>query len=171
MSAADRMVVRTSAGVRSLPRREALAMISTRRAKLIPPRSPQSGAVRVVTADAPQLAPVSSLVDEMPTGPRGGVKFEPNPDPDPTSLPIVAPAVEQPKGNAGRDAWVEYARVHGVEVTEDMGRNEVRDTVLAKLENDRMSRPAFEGGRPATPEDEPVTESAVTDADPGERTA
>lgn len=77
----------------------------------------------------------------------------------------------RPKGNAGRAAWAEYAGMVGVEVVGTMGRNEIRDAVVAKLESDRMSRPAFEGGRPATPEDEPVTESAVTHADPGERTA
>lgn len=181
MSAADRMVVRTSAGVRSLPRREALALISTRRAKLIPP-STRSGAVRVVTAESPALktvqvdvTPVHVVIEEVaPDGSRETVvdadssKILPS---DPTALPIVAPAVEQPKGNAGREAWAEYAGVHGVPVTEDMGRNDIRDTVLAKLESDRMSRPAFEGGRPATPEDEPVTESAVTHADPGEPSA
>lgn len=194
MSAADRMVVRTSAGVRSLPRREALALISTRRAKIIPPPSPRSGAVRVVTAESPAL---KTGEIELPGGPedrrtladlgltqadllpefqaeRGKITFAPDvsvPADDVTALPIVAPAVEQPKGNAGREAWAEYAGVHGVPVSEDMGRNDIRDTVLAKLESDRMSRPAFEGGRPATPEDEPVTESAVTHADPGERTA
>ena len=193
MSAADRMVVRTSAGVRSLPRREALALISTRRAKLIPPSS-RSGAVRVVTAESPALKPGEielpatkydgptladagmTQADLLPEfqAERGKVTFAPGVSAsadDVTALPIEAPAVEQPKGNAGREAWAEYARVHGVPVTEDMGRNDIRDTVLAKLESDRMSRPAFEGGRPATPEDEPVTESAVTHADPGERTA
>lgn len=95
---------------------------------------------------------------------------------DPTALPIEAPAVERPKGNAGRDAWADYARAHGVDVTDEMGRNDIRDAVVAKLETDRMSRPAFpdhsvDGGRPATPEDEPVTEDMVTSADPGERTA
>lgn len=181
MSAADRMVVRTSAGVRSIPRRQALALISTRRAKLIPPSS-RSGAVRVVTAESPAITRTMADVgitqaDLLPDvqAERGPVVYGKTPTnvmvDDPTALPIEAPAVEQPKGNAGRDAWAEYARVHGVAVSEDMGRNDIRDTVLAKLESDRMSRPAFEGGRPATPEDEPVTESAVTHADPGERTA
>lgn len=183
MSAADRMVVRTSAGVRSLPRREALALISTRRAKIIPPPSPRSGAVRVVTAESPAITRTMDDIgitqaDLLPDvqAERGPVVYGQVPtdvivDEDVTALPIVAPAVEQPKGNAGREAWAEYAGVHGVPVSEDMGRNDIRDTVLAKLESDRMSRPAFEGGRPATPEDEPVTESAVTHADPGERTA
>lgn len=96
-------------------------------------------------------------------------------DDDPTGLPIVAPAIERPKGNAGREAWAQYAAIHGVDVDDEMGRNEIRDAVVAKLETDRMSRPAFtddsvQGGRPATPEDEPVTEDMVTSADPGERT-
>lgn len=95
---------------------------------------------------------------------------------DVTALPIDAPPIERPKGNAGREVWADFAAAHGVEVTDEMGRNDIRDAVVAKLETDRMSRPAFpdhsvNGGRPATPEDEPVTEDMVTSADPGERTA
>lgn len=94
---------------------------------------------------------------------------------DPTALPVDAPVIERPKGNAGRGAWADYALAHGVEVTDEMRRNDIRDAVVAKLDSDRMSRPAFtdhsvDGGRPATPEDVPVTEDMVTSADPGERT-
>lgn len=164
-------------------------------ARPIAAQSAAHGAVTVVTAESPELksvqvdvTPVHVVIEEVaPDGSRetvvdsdsskilGGAKPDAVVvDEDPTALPIDAPAVEQPKGNAGRSAWSEYAGVVGVEVTDEMGRNEIRDAVVAKLESDRMSQPAFaefEGGRLATPEDEPVTESAVTHADPGERTA
>lgn len=193
MSAADRMAVRMPDGeIRSVARRVGLAMIaqsratheragqpvSARKARKSTPRpiaaqSAAHGAVTVVTAESPGMI-------RAERGPVVFPKIEataPAPaavDDDPTALPIEAPAVEQPKGNAGRAAWAEYAGVVGVPVTDEMGRNEIRDAVVAKLESDRMSQPAFsefEGGRLATPEDEPVTESAVTHADPGERTA
>jgi hypothetical protein len=194
MSAADRMAVRVNGEVRSYPRRVALALIANNRAQHAP--RPAASAVQVVTAESPALKPGEielpatkydgptladvgmTQADLLPDvqAKRGPVKFPGNLHDDDaygdaTALPIEAPAVEQPKGNAGRDAWVHYAQAHGVRVTDEMGRNEVRDTVLAKLESDRMSRPAFEGGRPDTPEDEPVTESAVTHADPGEPSA
>ncbi len=193
MSAADRMAVRMSGGeIRSVPRRVGLAMIASSRAKHAP--QPATGAVQVVTAEspalAPQAAPLKRIEIEVTTDPdtakllaldsgcaSEGTEGVPCTCPDDvTVLPIAAPAVERPKGNAGRDAWVHYAQAHGVKVTDEMGRNEVRDAVVAKLETDRMSRPAFtdhsvDGGRPATPEDEPVTESLVTHADPGTGTA
>jgi hypothetical protein len=190
--------------IRSVARRVGLAMIAQSRAthqrpgdaaKAATVRKPTGrpnvaqsgahGAVTVVTADAPQLervdvdvTPVRVVIESVAedgsrdvvvdadTGPLVGAGV--------TNLPIEAPAIEQPKGNAGRAAWAEYAGIVGVPVTDEMGRNEIRDAVVAKLESDRMSQPAFaefEGGRLATPEDEPVTESAVTHADPGERTA
>jgi hypothetical protein len=153
-----------------------------------------ASAVTVVTAEAPELtAPVHPLsqtpgqiAETMRTGELpGGPAHSPDlgasegtedvpctcPDDDPTALPVEAPAVERPRGNAARKVWAEFARVHGVEVTGYMTRDQIRDAVDAQFESDRMSRPAHEGGRPATPEDEPVTEDMVTSADPGERTA
>jgi len=202
MSAADRMAVRMPDGeIRSVARRVGLAMIAQSRATHERPGQPgkttkarkstgrpnvaQSAtraAVTVVTAEAPAPDPEFHLLSQTPrqiaetmrTGEMpGGPAYSPVDD-DATALPIEAPAVEQPKGNAGRAAWAQYAGVVGVPVDDEMGRNEIRDAVVAKLESDRMSQPAFsefEGGRLATPEDEPVTESAVTHADPGERTA
>lgn len=116
------------------------------------------------------------IAETMRTGELpGGPAHSPVEDDDPTALPIDAPAIERPRGNAGREVWADFAAAHGVAVTDEMGRNDIRDTVVAKLETDRMSRPAFpdhsvDGGRPATPEDEPVTEDMVTSDDPGERT-
>lgn len=128
---------------------------------------PDGGTLDLGTA---QTSGVVDLADQDPAG--SPVEFE---EDDPTALPVDAPAIERPRGNAGREVWAEFAAVHGVEVTDEMGRNDIRDTVVAKLETDRMSRPAFpdhsvDGGRPATPEDEPVTEDMVTSDDPGERT-
>lgn len=190
--------------IRSVPRRVGLAMIAQSRATHERPGQPGSapkvrkstgrpnvaqsgarGAVTVVTADAPQLervdvdvTPVRVVIESVAedgsrdvvvdadTGPLVGAGV--------TDLPIEAPPIERPKGNAGREAWADFARAHGMTITDAMSRNYIRDTVVAMLENSRMSQPAFgefEGGRLATPEDEPVTESAVTHADPGERTA
>lgn len=113
-----------------------------------------------------QTSGVVDLADQDPAG--APVEFE---EDDPTALRIEPPAGERPKGNAGREAWADYARAYGMTITDAMSRNYIRDTVVSMLETDRMSRPAHEGGRPATPEDEPVTEDMVTSADPGERTA
>lgn len=193
MSAADRMAVRMPGGaIRSVPRRVGLAMVARSQATHAPAQSAPNpslkgrrpaSAVTVVTADAPSLTDLvdvlsqtSDVVDLADTA-HGPVVdpaefFE---EDDPTALPINAPAIERPKGNAGREVWAEFAAAHGVDVDDEMGRNDIRDAVVAKLETDRMSRPAFpdhsvDGGRPATPEDEPVTEDMVTSADPGERT-
>lgn len=198
MSAADRMAVRTPDGnIRSVPRRVGLAMIAQSRARHAPGQSaPRPGtkgqrpasAIQVVTADAPALKPGEielpatqydgpSLADVGMTqadllpdvkAERGPIEY---PNVDASALPIEAPAVKRPKGNAGRAAWAQYAGIVGVAVDDEMGRNEIRDAVVAHEESARMSQPAFgefEGGRLATPEDEPVTESAVTHADPGE---
>jgi hypothetical protein len=180
MSAADRMAVRTTDGkIRSVARRVGLGMIARNQAKAAPHQRVQrtgalgnrpASAVTVVTAEAPELtAQTSGVVDladhEPPAAP---VEFE---EDDSTALPVDAPSVERPRGNAARKFWAEFARVHGVEVTGYMTRDQIRDAVDAKFESDRMSRPAHEGGRPATPEDEPVTEDMVTSVDPGERTA
>lgn len=196
MSAADRMAVRMPGGeIRSVPRRVGLAMVARSQATHAPAQSaPRPGAkgqrpasaVTVVTAEAPELtAPVHVLsqtpgqiaetmrTGELPGGPaHSPVVDEPAPAIEATVSSVIDREVfvERPKGNAGRDAWADYARAHGVKVTDEMGRNDIRDLV-AELETDRMSRPALQGGRPATPEDEPVTEDMVTSADPGERTA
>lgn len=194
MSAADRMAVRMPDGrIRSVPRRVGLAMVARSQATHAPaqsaPRPDAKGrrpasAVTIVTAEAPELtAPVHMLsqtpgqiAETMRTGELPGGPAHSPVDEDPTALPVDAPAIERPKGNAGREVWAEFARAHGFEFSDELGRNEIRDAVVAKLDNDRMSRPAFpdhsvDGGRPATPEDEPVTEDMVTSADPGERTA
>jgi hypothetical protein len=196
MSAADRMAVRTPDGrIRSVPRRVGLGMVARNQAKAAPHQRVQpagvkgnrpASAVTIVTAEAPELVrvpvdvtPVRVVIESV--APDGTAETIVDADSGPmvgagvTDLPIEAPAIETPKGNASRDVWAKYADARGVTVTDEMGRNEIRAAV-AELALDRMSRPAFadhsvDGGRPATPEDEPVTEDMVTSADPGERTA
>lgn len=121
---------------------------------------PDAGAMHVLSQTPGQIAE-TMRTGELPGGPA----HSPVEDDDPTALPV-----EAPKGNASLDVWAKYAGARGLTVTDEMGRNDIRDLV-AELETDRMSRPALQGGRPATPEDEPVTEDMVTSADPGERTA
>jgi hypothetical protein len=77
----------------------------------------------------------------------------------------------EPRGNAGRDEWAQYARDLGVEVTDGMGRNRIRDAAQDAAQSlARLPQPALTGGRLETPEDEPVTEESVTDdEDPGTR--
>jgi hypothetical protein len=203
MSAADRMAVRMPGGkIRSVPRRVGLAMVARSQATHAPaqsaPRPDAKGRRPVVQTVVATDGPVTvtaeydgnvvrimdtlsqtpgQIAETMRTGslPGGPAHSPVEDDDDPTALPVDAPAIERPRGNASREVWAEFAAVHGVDVTDEMGRNEVRDAVVAKLETDRMSRPAFpdhsvDGGRPATPEDEPVTEDMVTRDDPGERT-
>jgi hypothetical protein len=150
----------------------AVTVVTAEAPELAPPvqsRGPAADAVVVderTPAVTPQTSGVVDLADHDPAG--APVEFE---EDDPTALRIEPPAGERPKGNAGREAWADYARAYGMTITDAMSRNYIRDTVVSMLETDRMSRPAHEGGRPATPEDEPVTEDMVTSADPGERTA
>lgn len=81
---------------------------------------------------------------------------ETTPEPEPLPTP--------PRGNASRNAWIDYAMAANISVNIDGTRNEIRDHVNSVLA--RMSQPAREGGRLARPEDEPVTpkgDHAATD--------
>lgn len=72
------------------------------------------------------------------------------PEPAPDTEPTVVP---QPRGNASKEAWIDYAMAVNIAVDINATRNDIRDYVL-----DRMSQPALaEGGRLERPEDEPVT--------------
>lgn len=42
-------------------------------------------------------------------------------------LPAPEAAPEAPRGNATRDEWAAYATSQGVAVTDDQGRDEIRD--------------------------------------------
>lgn len=199
MSAADRMAVRMPGGeIRSVPRRVGLAMVARSQATHAPAQSAPNPAAKgrrpaqtsgIVDLADPRHGPVVSpvefeedepvhvlsqtpgqIAETMRTGELpGGPAHSPVEDDDPTAQPASVAFAVAPKGNASRDAWAKYAGFRGVPVTDEMGRNEIRAAV-AELALDRMSRPALQGGRPATPEDEPVTEDMVTSDDPGERT-
>lgn len=181
MSAADdRMAVRTPSGYRSLPRRAALGMIATGRATAVTRPVRRAGAPvggRWVTTDVPRGAAMNETTGEV-TAPGESLPEAvsvPHPvdevvtelvdevdgDASANDVDDVAGVVE-PRGNASRAAWVDYAASVGVVVLDDMTRNDIRDAVKSV----RMSQPAREGGRLANPGDEPVTK-VVTSAHPG----
>lgn len=121
------------------------------------PKSKPEAPKPVVVAD--DVTPSADVVD---------VPVVDEPGEDVTALPVEAPApdVPEPKKNASRKVWAEYAKSRGVTVTSDMTRNQLRD-IVAELDTAHLSQPAFAehsvtGGRLATPEDEPVTEDTVT---------
>lgn len=125
-------------------------------ARVLPP-------VPVVEAVAPVVDPVELVTPDVERVTVDVTKLPMN-----VPIPVIVDTTP-PKQNASRKAWAEYAsNVRGVVVTSDMTRNQLRD-LIAKMDSARMSRPAFteysvDGGRPATPEDVPVTESVVTHA-------
>lgn len=196
MSAADRMPIRTPNGVRSVPRRLALGLISAGRAKPTArrPDEPASSAgvasrgVNRATSThepvTPELAQTvaahaqhidtqfredgSTAIEVTITDPEGVRAVA-----DLIDLPDQGAASErldEPRGNASRLTWEQYAVSVGVVVTDDMTRNQIRDAARKAAQSDaRLPQPAHEGGRLETPEDEPVTESAVTDGEnPGQ---
>lgn len=74
---------------------------------------------------------------------------------DDDTRPEPEPLPTPPRGNASRNAWIDYAMAANISVNIDGTRNEIRDHVNDVLA--RMSQPAREGGRLERPEDEPVT--------------
>lgn len=168
MSAADRMVVRTLDGsYRSVPRRQGLGMIAAGRAQHAPASAAPAPVYAVeppevhadeyqepVTLDTPAVTQDDDDVTEEPV----------NVTPEPYSE-----APPEPRGNASRQEWAAYADSLGVEVSDDMSRNKIRDAAQDAAQSlDRLPQPALPGGRLETPEDEPVTEESVTDdEDPG----
>lgn len=57
--------------------------------------------------------------------------FYPAPDENVSEERTAAPAeVEKPRGNASREAWAQYALTRfGVEVTDDLSRDDIKDLV------------------------------------------
>lgn len=194
MSAADRMVIRTGDGeYRSVPRRAALGMLAAGRAHA--EHAQQAPAVEVeapvvpATPDSPPTPPQrAQTIQFQPDGPK--VRADGTNEPTQTTAPIVEqiaaelgadvshvpPAAprelpQEPRGNASRAAWAEYAQSLGVEVTSSMTRDQIRDAAQDAAQSlANLPQPALPGGRLETPEDEPVTEESVTDdEDPGTR--
>jgi hypothetical protein len=196
MSAADWMVIRTRDGYRSVPRRVGLGMISRGAGE-----AATTGAVQALPPEPPEphddeYEPVSTWSDDAPdpeleerrrvlglkrdaefVAVRGPIEYhllEPvagEPDADvPTVEAVELP--DPPRGNAARQEWAAYASEYlGIEVTDAMNRNQIRDAAQEQLQSvARLPQPALPGGRLETPEDEPVTEGSVTDdEDPGTR--
>lgn len=181
MSAADRMVVRTRDGAyRSVPRRTGLGMISRGQAEAATTPAPP------VAADVDPLGPhgdeyqekrdqllpdMGAALDvpdeevtdtELPDGEPEDYDDWPD-DPEPAAqLPA------EPRGNASRAEWAEYAISLGVDVTDGMSRNKIRDAAQDAAQSlDRLPQPALTGGRLETPEDEPAAERLADDEDPG----
>lgn len=50
-----------------------------------------------------------------------GVQY-PAPEPEPTPIP-------KPRGNGSREAWAEYAASQGVEITDDLSRDDIKNMV------------------------------------------
>jgi hypothetical protein len=190
MTAADHMPVRTREGVRSMPRRAALGLIAAGRAK--PVKAPEAPAPAGVSQDiiTERIAGALGVPPEALTptsddahwahgdqGPELAKRLDAHwPgreslaewfEEQAASMPAdIEPPLSEPRGNASRVVWADYAESLGVTVTDDMTRNVIRDAAReAATSTVRLPQPAREGGRLDTPEDEPVTESAVTDGE------
>jgi hypothetical protein len=106
--------------------------------------------------------PLDSTADATFKVVRGPVEYHPE------ALAAGLPA--EPRGNASRQEWAEYAVSLGVEVTDGMSRNRIRDAAQDVAQTlDRLPQPALSGGRLETPEDEPAAERLADDEDPGTR--
>ena len=178
MSAADRMVVRTPDGAyRSVPRRAGLGMIAAGRAQAAP-MEPATIEVPTDLAELLDAASTSAPTIEVPTDLAellDGDDRDEEPDdepedyddwPDDAEQAVSLPA--EPRGNASRAEWATYAVSLGVEVTDDMTRNKIRDAAQDAAQSlARLPQPALPGGRLETPEDEPAAERLADDEDPG----
>lgn len=107
-------------------------------------------------------------ISEDDSWPMGDTGYGDTPKPEDITEPEAEPfpiqdLPELPRGNASKEAWVDFAMAANIAVDLNATRNDIRDYVL-----DRMSQPAPEGGRLARPEDEPVThegDHGTTDRD------
>jgi hypothetical protein len=198
----ERMVVRTRTGeYRSLPRRVALGLIATGRAKPPKPEIEQAARQAVMRLAAALDVPTEVITSDdvvnhwtagepLPVtaamlGPAihddtGDITAPGDPLPEvedePTRMNLTPPAMvdpplSEPRGNASRVVWAQYAESRGVAVTDDMTRNEIRGAVWeAVLSADRLPQPAPTGGRLETPEDEPAPEGVPHGyEDPGQQ--
>jgi hypothetical protein len=80
-------------------------------------------------ADGETLSQVFGPDDEVPSWAQKAIT---NPDvwdsPDDAALqlaPSAAELLERPKGNASRDSWAAYAAQEGVELEDDMTRDDI----------------------------------------------
>lgn len=63
---------------------------------------------------------------------KEGVEY-PAPSPAPSEPPSWnwphAEAIPKPRGNGSREAWAEYAEAQGVEITDDLSRDDIKNLV------------------------------------------
>jgi len=195
MTAADRMVVRTRDGYKSMPRRAALGLIAAGRAKSAPYPAVERLRERLAAAVAVPpsvLAPTDEYVNHWTEGDPTGrsqaearglaeasrnavipaavsplLDDEPGASMNRTAAVELDPPLSEPRGNASRMVWAQYAESLGLIVPDEMTRNEIRDAAReAAKTNARLPQPAREGGRLETPEDEPAPESTGADDGP-----
>jgi len=188
MSAADRMVVRTPAGYRSVPRRVGLGMISAGRAQLATREGADAPQASVQDVEAPPVPATSEpahtpqehtqttapdiealgaeIADFIKT--QGPAWTAPPEEDVPTALAVELPP--EPKPTARRGEWADYADSLGVEVTSTMTKREIQKAAQeAATSLANLPQPALPGGRLETPEDEPATETVADDQDPRTR--
>jgi hypothetical protein len=196
MSAVDRMGVRVrGGGYRSLPRRQALAMIAAGRAQADPgsrlaepsvaPQEPAEGVEPPTVPATPETPPTApqrvQTFQFQPDGPRVGVDGTSKPSRAPDLEPVhkddvdagedvpTVYAVElppEPKATARRSEWAEYADSLGVEVTSAMTKRDIQQAAEeAAMSLANLPQPARTGGRLETPEDEPAAETVADDPD------
>lgn len=200
MSAVDRMAVRVrGGGVRSLPRRQALALIAANRAEA----ETEPPADTPLTADEvdakldgfrEQLAdglgvPVEVITPTPGSNPHDVVAAESQQALDALAerglpelqyvsgtvdadVPTVdaVPLPPEPKPSARRGEWADYADSLGVEVTSAMTKREIQTAAEEAAQSlTNLPQPALTGGRLETPEDEPAAETVADDQDPRTR--
>jgi hypothetical protein len=188
MSAADRMVVRKRNGeVRSMPRRQALALIAAgraeaeKRSRLAEPITARAVEVRNLATGEPASVEIDGIDQSAtftPMPPTVEIEITTTPETaallglQPVSVLVdedvptveAVPLPPEPKPSARRGEWAEYADSLGVEVTSAMTKREIQQAAEEAAQSlSNLPQPALTGGRLETPEDEPVTDGSVTD--------
>lgn len=180
MSAVDRMGVRVrGGGYRSLPRRQALALIAAGRAEADkgsrlaePIRQPDpveiTGTPEAIDTLMDELAPVD--VDQVPpelgAGDAPELQYVSDTGDDDVPTVDAVPLPLEPKPSARRGEWADYAGSLGVEVTSAMTKREIQQAAEEAAQSlTNLPQPARTGGRLETPEDEPATETVADDPD------
>jgi hypothetical protein len=199
MSAVDRMAVRTRSGeYRSMPRRQALALIAAGRAEAAKgsrvaeptPAPPAHDLDAKLDAYREQLAdglgvPVEAITPTPGSNPHDVAAAQAQQmmdalppelqyvsetdDPDVPTVDAV-PLPPEPKPTARRGEWADYAGSLGVEVTSSMTKRQIQTAAEEAAQSlSNLPQPALTGGRLETPEDEPAAETVADDQDPRTR--
>lgn len=157
MSAADRMVVRTRSGeIRSIPRRQALALIAAGRAEAErrsrpaePIRQPDPGIItgtpetittkmdeptgapravprELVEEDHPELGPALAALTLTSASTAPGLQYVSGTEDADVPTVEAVPLPLEPKPSARRGEWAEYADSLGIEVTSVMTKRDIQ---------------------------------------------